>query len=181
MGTITSTSNHVGRGPGGCVLNGRGPGGCVSSGRGPVRATVRPKALQESSSTNGNIKVTQSHHRSLSSSPVNSAYQLSAKSHSLGDIQKRPLSPGGDGRRSLRDLVPVPIDTSRLRPIQQQTRRACVSITMGGAVTLVYARDNSRQEMLCITGDGMEVRTYMYMYRSYVQNVHHTCKLIIPF
>ena len=149
MGTVTSTSNHMGRGPGGCVTNGRGP----------IRATVRPKALEDSSSSNGNIKITQCHHRSLSSSPVSSAYQLSTKSYSLGDIHKRPLSPGGGGRRSLRDLVPVPIDTSRLRPIQQRTRRACVSITMGGAVTLVYTRDNSRQEMLSITGDGMEVWT----------------------
>ena len=145
MATVNSTWNH----------NKRTGGG----GRGPLRATVRPKALGESSQSSGNFQVTQTRHRSLSSSPVSSTYQLSAKSHSLGDLrsgERLPTSPHKEKKRSLHDLVPVPINTERLRPIQQQTRRACVTITADGLVTLVSSKPN-KQERMSISGNGLEV------------------------
>ena len=128
-----------------------------NSGRGPLRATVRPKALTESTSF-GNIQVSQQQqqqHRSLSVSPTSPYHNLSVKSHSLGDLREIPSKQSN--KRSLQDLVPVPINTVRLKPIQQQTRRASVSITNNGLVTLVSTNKNNKQERLSISNDGKEV------------------------
>ena len=122
-------------------------------GRGPLKATVRPKALAESPLSSGNIHICQRQHHSLSSSPKSPPYQLSAKSHSMDDLRDRGLP---NDKKSLQDLVPVPLNTTRLRPIQQQTRRARVSITEQGTVTLESSK-NSRYETLAISSDGMEV------------------------
>ncbi len=129
-----------------------------NSGRGPVRATIRPRALTESMSF-GNVQVLQQkqqQHRSLSVSPTTSHYHnLSIKSQSLGDLREMPSKQ--QSKKSLQDLVPVPINTNRLKPIQQQTRRACVSITASGIVTLLSTNKNNKQERLSISRNGMEV------------------------
>lgn len=132
------------------------------SGRGPLKATVRPKALGVSSLSSDNIREGKPHprSRSLSASPMHgsTSCQASFKSHSVDDLRERTssLNYGVVKKKCLQDLVPTPLNTIRLKPIQQQTRRACVSITDSGLVVLVSTK-NAKQETITISSDGQEV------------------------
>ena len=144
-----------------------------TSRHGPMRATIHPKGLEIPPQEPQYVP--QRPHSVSSSSPYFLSHRQ--RSHSVEELQiirnhdtidRESVSCDEHATqntleynrrfngRSLRDLVAVPLNSTRLRPIQQQTRTACVSITHEGLVILKFAR-RDKQEMIKISSDGLEV------------------------
>lgn len=147
-----------------------------TSRHGPMRATIHPKGLEIPPQEPQYVP--QRPHSVSSSSPYFLSHRQ--RSHSVEELQiirnhdtidRESVSCDEHATqntleynrrfngRSLRDLVAVPLNSTRLRPIQQQTRTACVSITHEGLVILKFAR-RDKQEMIKISSDGLEISVY---------------------
>ena len=155
--------------------------------RRPMRATVRPKGL-EFPPQEPQYVPQRPHSVSSSSSPYSLSHRQ--RSHSVEELQiirnhdtidRESVSCDEHATqntleynrrvngRSLKDLVAVPLNSTRLRPIQQQTRTACVSITHEGLVILKFTR-RDKQEMIKISSDGLEV-----IYSTYLVSMLYFC------